>query len=150
MNFEIKKLAAEDIRLAKDLFLFYQVDDEVDKPLIPSDKYLTDILSRDSFHVIVALNNGVVIGGLTAYELDMYKEETTEIFLYEIAVEPLCRKKGVAKELIESLKKVCVSKGIREMYVGTEKDNYPAIKLYKATGGEMEEITWFVYDIDYC
>jgi aminoglycoside 3-N-acetyltransferase I len=100
--------------------------------------------------VIVALNNGVVIGGLTAYELDMYKEETTEIFLYEIAVEPLYRRNGVAKELIESLKKVCVSKGIREMYVGTEKDNYPAIKLYKATGGKMEEIAWFVYDLYYC
>lgn len=116
--------------------------------MIPSDKYLGDILSRDTFHVIVALSNGVVIGGLTAYELDMYKEGITEIFLYEIAVEPLYRRNGVAKELIESLKKVCVSKGIREMYVGTEKDNYPAIKLYKSTGGKVEEIAWFVYDLD--
>ena len=148
MNFEIKKLVAEDIQLAKDLFLFYQVDDEVDKPLIPSDKYLREILSRDTFHVIVALNNGVVIGGLTAYELDIYKEETTEFFLYEIAVEPLYRRNGVAKELIESLKKVCVSKDIREMYVGTEQDNYPAIKLYKSTGGKFEEIAWFVYGLD--
>ncbi len=34
MNFEIKKLGTEDIQLAKDLFLFYQVDDEVDKMFI--------------------------------------------------------------------------------------------------------------------
>lgn len=78
----------------------------------------------------------------------MYKEEVTEIFLYEIAVDPWYRRKGVAKALIKSLKKICVSKGIKEMYVGTEKDNENAIKLYKATGGKTEEIAWFVYAID--
>lgn len=148
MNLEIKKLRAEDIQLAKDLFLFYQVDDEVENPVIPSDKYLYDILSRDTFHVIVAIQNGVVIGGLTAYELDMYKEETTEIFLYEIAVHPLYRRNGIAKELIESLKKTCAFKGIREMYVGTEMNNNPAKKLYEATGGKMEDIAWFVYEME--
>ena len=148
MDFEIKKPGAANIQLAKDLFLLYQIDDGINKPIIPSDKFLYDILSRDTFHVIVACEGGVVIGGLTAYELDMYKEEIIEVFLYEVAVDPLYRKNGIAKALIEFLKKICVSKGIREMYVGTEKDNEPAIKMYKTTGGKMDEIEWFVYDID--
>lgn len=147
MNFEIKKLTAADIQLAKDLFIFYQLDDGVEEPLIPSDKYLFNLLSRDTFYVIAALKNGVVAGGLTAYELDMYKEEAPEIFLYEIAVDPLYRRNGIAKELIASLKEICASKGINEMYVGTEKDNSAAIKLYKSTGGKMDEIAWFVYNI---
>ena len=109
MDFEIKKLSAEDIELSKDLFLFYQIDDEVDKPVIPSDKYLHNMLVRDTFYVIVALKNGVVTGGLTAYEIDMYKEEVTEIFLYEITVGTIYRRNGIAKSLIESLQKICVS-----------------------------------------
>lgn len=143
---EIKKLNAEDVELAKELFLFFQVDDNVQHPVIPSDNYIHTLLSRHSFHVIIALQNGMVTGGLTAYELDMYKESVTEVFLYEIAVKPAYRKQGIGKRLIRFLKQSCAAKGIHEMYVGTEKNNLPAIKLYESTGGKEEKIAWFVYE----
>jgi aminoglycoside 3-N-acetyltransferase I len=94
----------------------------------------------------VALQNDTLIGGLTAYELKMYKEETNEMFLYEIAVEPGHRKKGVAKALIKFLKNICINSGINEMYVGTSTNNQAAQKLYRSTGGEPDaDIAWFVY-----
>ncbi len=148
MDFEIKKLDKEEIQLAKDLFIFYQVDDEVETPVVPSDEYLYNILSRDSFHVIVALQNNIVIGGLTAYELDMYKQEVTEVFLYEIAVHPMHKRKGVGTGLIKALKKICTAKCIKEIYVGAENDNDAAIEFYKKTGGNKKVIAWFEYDIE--
>jgi aminoglycoside 3-N-acetyltransferase I len=148
MSFIIKKLLPGDITLAKQLFWFFQVDDGVAEPLIPSDKYLKDLLLKDDFHVIAALQNDNLIGGLTAYELEMYKEEIKEMFLYEIAVEPDYRKIGVAKALIEFLKKICRDKGIKEMYVGTSTDNNAAMKLYQSGGGVADaNIAWFVYSI---
>ncbi len=81
MIFNIKKLNADDLTLAKRLFLFFQVDDGVVNPTAASDEYLISLLSRDDFHVIVAVKNETVIGGLTAHELVMYKGETREIFL---------------------------------------------------------------------
>ena len=148
MDFDIKKLGVDDLTLAKRLFLFFQVDDGARNPTAASDEYLISLLSRDDFHVIVAVKNETVIAGLTAHELVMYKEETREIFLYEIAVEPLHRKKGVAKALIEFLKEICAAKRITYMFVGTEADNAPAIRLYETTGGKYEDIAWFVYEFD--
>jgi ribosomal protein S18 acetylase RimI-like enzyme len=104
------------------------------------------MLIRDDFHVIVALENDGLVGGLTAYEMQMFKSEITEMFLYEIEVAESHRQKGIGKALIESLKQICVEKGIAVMFVGTEKDNFPARKLYTSTGGDADEDSvWFNY-----
>jgi aminoglycoside 3-N-acetyltransferase I len=146
MPFTIQKLGPADVSLAKQLFWFFQVDDGVAEPVIPSDEYLKDLLLKDDFHVIVALQYNIMIGGLTAYELVMYKDEIKEMFLYEIAVFLEYREKGIAGALIEYLKRIAVDRGIKEMYVGTTGDNTAAIKLYHSTGGEAEDgVLWFVY-----
>ena len=148
MNFTIKKITPAEIGLAKQLFWFFQVDDGISQPVVPSDAYLLEMLSKDDFHVIVALIDGKLAGGLTGYELPMYKRQVREMFLYEIAVKPEFRQKGIAKALIELLKQICKEKGIEEMYVGTSKPNKAAMALYTATGGEQEpDIAWFVYQL---
>ena len=84
--------------------------------------------------------------GLTAYELKMFKRETTEMFLYEIGVDEDQQQKGVGTALIKFLKEICVKKGIVEMFVGTEKTNIPDRKLYATTGGVADEDSvWFNY-----
>jgi aminoglycoside 3-N-acetyltransferase I len=150
MSFIIRKLEPFDIDFAKQLFWFFQIDDGIVSPVIPSDEYLKTLLSKDDFHVVVALQNNALIGGLTAYELVMYKAEIKEMFLYEIAVEPKQRRTGVAKALVEFLKRIGRSKGMKEMYVGTNKNNLAAMKLYQSSGGKIETgVEWFVYKLNH-
>lgn len=144
INFEIKKLESGEVHFAKALILLFGFDDE--NQALPPDEYVAKMLARCDFHVIVALENKRLIGGLTAYEMTMFKRETTEMFLYEIEVEKSHRQKGVGKALIEFLKQICDEKGIVEMFVGTEKDNSAARSLYAATGGKADEDSvWFNY-----
>lgn len=146
MDVQIKKLSFEEIELAKELILMFGFTEGSRHQVFSSDEYVREMLEREDFHVIVALESGVLIGGLTAYEMKMFKRETTEMFLYEIEVAEAHRQKGVGKSLIEFLKNICVEKGIVEMFVGTEKENFPARKLYSATGGEADENSvWFNY-----
>lgn len=146
INFQIKKLDSNQVSLAKELIEMFGFDDESENQTFSSDEYVRKLLKRDDFHVIVALENGQLIGGLTAYEMQMFKRETTEMFLYEIEVAEEHRQKGIGKALIEYLKEICLEKGIVEMFVGTEKDNIPARKLYVSTGGETDEDSvWFNY-----
>lgn len=147
-SFEIKKLESTEKKLANELFLFFQVDDGERNPTSASDKYLTDLLEKDDFHVLVALENDRVIGGLTAYELKKYKNEATEMFLYEIGVGEKYRRRGVAAALIEFLKAICAEKNIRVMFVLTESENLPARRLYEKTGGEGFETVEFDYRIE--
>lgn len=143
-NFEIRKLKSNEISLAHELILLFGFDDE--NRALPSKEYTAEMLARNDFHAIVALENERLIGGLTAYEMRMFKRETTEMFLYEIEVVEAHRQQGVGKALIEFLKRICDEKGIVEMFVGTEKDNRAARALYAATGGKADEDSvWFNY-----
>lgn len=146
MKYTIRKLGPEDLKQARALFCFFQMDDGDNEITETSDSYLLNLLSKNTFHVLVAVQNEEVIGGLTAYELNMYKEETREIFLYEIGVEPAHRKQGIATRLIDYLIDICKHKGIAEMYVGAMAWNEPAVRLYSATGGNREDVAWFIYN----
>jgi len=149
MEFNIKELGPDGLELARELILFFQQDDGISYPVVPSDDYLRNLLSKDSFHILVALKDNALIGGATAYELDMYKKEVKEMFLYEIAVRPEYRGNGIGKALINGLKHICGKRNIDEMYVGTTTSNQAAIKLYSSAGGEqVPDITWFVYQIE--
>jgi len=147
MAYTIQKLSRFNLSLAKELIRFWQTEDGIQNPMIPSDDYLNKLLSQDSFHVFVAVENEIIVGGLTAYELIMFPKEEVEMFLYEIGVHEDYRQKGIAAKLIENLKQLCVEKEIKVIFVGTSTDNEPAQKLYKATGGEMEVIPWFTYNL---
>ena len=145
-DFEIRKLASNEVFLAGELIRMFGFDDESEHQIFSSDKYIQNMLAQSGFHVIVALENSKLIGGLTAYEMKMFKRETTEMFLYEIEVAEMHRQKGIGKALIEFPKKICAEKGIVEMFVGTEKENLPARKLYASTGGAADEDSvWFNY-----
>ena len=149
MEFNIEKLGPGGLGLAKELILFFQQDDGISYPVVPSDDYLRNLLSKDSFHMLVALKDNALIGGATGYELDMYKKEVKEMFLYEIAVRPEYRGNGIGKALINGLKRICAERNIDEMYVGTTTSNRAAVKLYSSAGGEqVPDITWFVYQIE--
>lgn len=146
MTFQIKKLQLADFQIAENLIRMFGFTEGSRQQVFSSAGYVRQMLSRKDFHVIVALENNELIGGLTAYELKMFKRETTEMFLYEIEVAETHRQRGIGKALIEFLKEYCVRKGIVEMFVGTEKHNTAARKLYSSTGGAADEDSvWFNY-----
>lgn len=83
MQYQIKKLEPTDLSLAVELFiLFKKVFDDVaiQESDLPNEKYLMNLLKKDSFHIFIALAENKVIGGLTAYELDMYMKKEKEAY----------------------------------------------------------------------
>lgn len=141
-----KRLTADDITLARDLFTHFQIDDG-EEPTFASDDYLIKLLSHPDFHVLVAVDGDKLAGGLTAYELPMYKEDKTDMFLYELGVHPGFRRQGVAKQLIAKLIEICRERNIDELFVDAEADNLPAVKLYGAAGGKPIDVVEFTWEI---
>jgi aminoglycoside 3-N-acetyltransferase I len=147
MDYRIIKLGTEDLNLAKALLTLWQEEDSILPPSLPDDNYLMDLLHRDDFHLLVAISNGQVVGGLTAHEIVKYYRPGAEMFLYEIGVIPEHRQKGIAKSLIEALKNICRTKQIDVMFLGTSMDNDAAQRLYFSTEGDLEIIPWFTYNL---
>lgn len=144
MNYYIKKLEAGDWPLAMSLMQLWK---EAQSKEQPSKEYLIRLLENPAYHIFVALQDDQLVGGLTAYELEMFTREEREMFLYEIGVEEAYQERGVGTALIEALKDTCAKNGISIIFVGTTISNEAARSLYQKTGGLEEINPWYTYHL---
>ena len=94
MDLHISRLTAGERVLARDLFaMMAEVFEEECEQL--GDSYLNLLLSRNDFWALAALSGHEIVGGLTAHTLPMTRSESSEIFIYDIAVRRDHQRKGV-------------------------------------------------------
>lgn len=133
----IRQLSAKDLTLMESLLAtFGEAFDDVETYCSsrPSNAYLKRLLSHDYFIAIVALKNGSVVGGLTAYELQKFEQERSEIYIYDLAVAAAHRREGIATALIQELKKIAVARAAYVIFVQADLEDDPAIALYTKLG----------------
>jgi aminoglycoside 3-N-acetyltransferase I len=148
----IHHLAPDDVPLMEALSVtFGEAFDDVDAYTgnRPSADYLRRLLGGDSFIALAALKNGIVVGGIAAYELRKFEQERSEIYIYDLAVSAAHRREGVATALIDELKKVAVERKAYVIYVqaDTGVEDEPAIALYTKLG-VREEVLHFDIAVD--
>jgi len=147
MSIEIKRITKQDLSKFTSLIdLFNLVFEEESK--IGSEANSLRLLDSDGFIAIAAMAENEVVGGLTAYELPMYYSDSSEIFLYDLAVKPDHQRKGIGKGLLHSLKEYCIEHGIKDFFVMVHEEDEHAIEFYHATGGKSEKVVNFVYDVE--
>jgi aminoglycoside 3-N-acetyltransferase I len=147
MEHSYKQLTATDLDLMKQLLkVFGEAFSDVPtyQNAIPSDKYLTDLLNKDTFVALVALSGNEVIGGLAAYVLEKFEQDRKEIYIYDLAVAAEHRRKGIATGLIEQLKAIARQMGAYIIFVQADPPDAPAVALYEKLG-TREEV--YHYDI---
>ncbi len=106
----------------------------------PDDAYLERLLRGDSFVAFGAVEDGQVIGAIAAYALHKFEQARSEMFIYDLAVDEAHRRRGVATELIESLRAISRQRGAYAMFVqaDTNEDDEAAIALYRTLGAEQQ------------
>jgi aminoglycoside 3-N-acetyltransferase I len=110
----------------------------------PTAGYLKRLLGGDSFIALVALKNGLVVGGIAAYELTKFEQERSEIYIYDLAVASGHRRQGIATALIGKLKEIAAGRGAYVIFVqaDTGAEDEPAIALYTKLG-RSEDVLHF-------
>ena len=147
MSIEIKHLSKENIAEFTSLIhLFNMVFEEESK--IGSKANSLRLLNNNAFVALVAVDGDKVVGGLTAYELPMYYSDSSEMFLYDLAVGPNHQRMGIGKQLLHGLKEYCMANGIRTFFVMAHEEDVDAIEFYQATDGKGEKVVNFLYESD--
>lgn len=152
MSLEIRHLTSDDLPLMKALLTtFGEAFNEVETYTEnrPSDDYLRRLLGSNMFIALTAMKNGVVVGGIAAYELMKFEQERSEIYIYDLAVALKHRREGIATTLIEKLKEVAAERGAYVIFVqaDTSIEDRPAIALYTKLG-KREDVLHFDIAVD--
>lgn len=110
-----------------------------------TDGYLDRLLSREDFWAIAAFVGDDIVGGITAHTLPMTRTESSEIFIYDIAVRGDRQRKGVGRHLVTALREAAGEMGIRDVFVPADNDDVHALDFYRALGGVPSPVTFFTF-----
>lgn len=148
MTTTVQRLGRTDIHLMRQLnALFASVFEDAQSyaSAPPNDGYLADLLAKDGFFALVALQGKDVVGGLAAYELEKFEQARSEIYIYDLAVAETHRRQGIARTLINTLRGLAAQRGCWALYVQADYGDDPAIALYTSMGKRQDVLH---FDID--
>jgi len=140
----IRRLAAADRDLARHLFAMMAAV-FAEKTAGLSDPYLDRLLGGEDFWALAAVADDEVVGGLTAHTLPMTRSESSEVFIYDIAVRQDHQRQGVGRQLIAALRESASAAGIQVIFVPADNDDGHALEFYRALGGQASPVTFFTF-----
>jgi ribosomal protein S18 acetylase RimI-like enzyme len=105
----------------------------------PTEALTARFLTSEGHHLLVALEDDDRPVGFVSGVETTHPDKGTEMFLYELAVLPANRNRGVGRALVEALADLARSRDCYGMWVGTEPDNAAAVAAYLAAGAEPPE-----------
>ncbi|MGY6647578.1 GNAT family N-acetyltransferase [Wenyingzhuangia sp. IMCC45574] len=126
--------------------LMNEVFEEPNK--VATERHLKKLLNKTDFYAFVAIKENKVVGGLTAYELEKYNTDKSELYIYDIAVKVEFQNQGVGKKLINHLKDYSKNNGIETIFVEAHSGDEQAVKFYESTFGKSEKVAHFNFEIN--
>jgi aminoglycoside 3-N-acetyltransferase I len=148
---EVRVLTADDAGLMRGMLeMFGAAFNDVERYTgqQPDDSYLTSLLSKPDFIAIAAMSEGKVIGGLAAYVLTKFEQARSEVYIYDLAVDGLFRRQGIATALIRQVQKEAKTRGAYVVFVQADYEDEPAVALYTKLGVREDVLHFDIKDPD--
>jgi ribosomal protein S18 acetylase RimI-like enzyme len=109
----------------------------------------TSLLSDERTIFLVAFEEDRPIGFALAHELPRRHGDPTNLFVYELGVDPEWRRRGIATALMNELAELARTRGIRETFLITEESNQAAMAFYESLGARRPAQDDVVWDLRY-
>jgi len=148
----IKQLTVNDLELMDGLLAMFGEafnDAETYVGRKPGAEYTRRLLGSEWFIALAAVMEGIVVGGIAAYEFKKFEQERSEIYIYDLAVAKNSRRRGIATALIHELRRLAAARGAYVLFVqaDTGVEDQAAIALYTKLG-TREEVLHFDIPVD--
>jgi aminoglycoside 3-N-acetyltransferase I len=143
-NLRTVRLTPGDTEIARRLFsLMAEVFEERSEPL--GDRYLERLLNRPEFWAMAALVDDQLVGGVTAHAIPMTTSESSELFIYDIAVRVEAQRQGIGRALMTALRVAATADGIGDVFVPADNEDTHALDFYRGLGGAPTPVTFFTF-----
>jgi aminoglycoside 3-N-acetyltransferase I len=142
-----ERLGRGDTDAARQTFMVMaEVFNEAQEPL--TDDYVDALLARPDFWILAAIVDGEIVGGLSAHTLMLTTSMTSEVFIYDIAVQPAMQRNGIGRQLIETLRDLAADSEVETLFVAADNDDDDALDFYRSVGGVPSGVTFFEFDTE--
>jgi aminoglycoside 3-N-acetyltransferase I len=134
---EIQRLGSGEVPLLRALnALFGEVfaDQDTYGGRPPDDAYAAAILSNPDVILLSAMAGERIVGGLGAYRMPKFEQARSEIYIYDLAVAEDMRRIGIARALIEELRRIARETDCWMIFVQSDPEDEPALALYRKLG----------------
>lgn len=120
--------------------------DLFDDPIQP--ERLKEFLEDSRHHLIVALDDKIVVGFVSAVHYIHPDKAHPELWINEVSVAEAYQKRGIGKAMMQKTLELGKQLGCKEAWVLTERRNTAAIKLYGANGGKEDALYTVMFSFD--
>lgn len=138
-SIEIRLLGAEDAgvldRVAEDVF---------DGPVDPV--WCTEFFRDERHHLAVAIDDGAVVGMVSAVHY-VHPDKPPQLWINELGVASTHRRRGIGRQLLDTILAHGRTLGCTEAWLGTEETNEAARGLYRGAGGKSEPFTLYSFPL---
>jgi ribosomal protein S18 acetylase RimI-like enzyme len=116
----------------------------------PLDASSTEAFLRDPrHHLVVAIDQGVVVGFVSAMHYVHPDKPRPELWINEVGVAPTHRSQGIGRKLVNTILELGSSVGSSEAWVLTDRSNAQAMRLYASLGGiQKPDSVMFTFRLD--
>jgi len=104
-----------------------QIENTLEHAILSEENICTDILNN-TYNFFVITYDGFIAGYI------VFSNCIDHTDLISVAIKPLYRRLGLAKELIKYMEKLCKENDIYPVLLEVRKNNIPAINLYESLG----------------
>jgi aminoglycoside 6'-N-acetyltransferase I len=140
MSVQLRLLGSGDLPL-----LDRVADDVFDAPVDP--RWARAFLADPRHHMVVALDDGVVVGMASAIDY-VHPDKAPQLWINEIGVASSHRRRGIGLRLLNTLLAHGRALGCTEAWLGTERENTPARRLYERAGSEPEPFVLYSFPLE--
>jgi aminoglycoside 6'-N-acetyltransferase I len=138
----LKLLQPTDLHILKD-----SAANVFDDPIVESSAQ--EFLNDPRHRLVVALDGDLVVGFVSAVIYLHPDKPNPEMWINEIGVAPTHQRQGIGKGLMQAILEEAKRSGCQEAWVLTERDNIPAMGMYRSAGGEetLPDPTMFTFQL---
>ena len=104
----------------------------------PTEAAAEKMLAQSNHYLLIAYEDDVAAGFVTGIEMT-HPDKGTEMFLYELGVDPRFQGRGIGTALVRALAEQARDAGCYGMWVLTDDDNDAALSTYAGAGGTRDE-----------
>lgn len=115
----------------RDALLVLAAGDLFDTP--PTEEGARRFLEMPGHHLVLAIEGYRPVGFVSGVEMG-HPDKGTEMFVYELAVDPAQQRRGIASALLRELQAIATERGCSALWTVTDTDNEAALATYRSLG----------------